>query len=227
MSKDKNGLNKEEETNEPLLSIVTTNTIATPAPSAFATVLENKPTVPEEPKVSLTPKEKVVVETPKPVKKTVYELTYINDTLLEVTLYSYKAPTYANSTSLLLTDFFGKEELYENVLGLSEVKSSCKVEYDQEEVLVNLTKGVVIKSIDEEAWMSLDYVSTKKLFDDAVLRAYRQASAVKTGQVPVKTQQQRRTSSIPIQPAQDQMMDNEQFPVGNIPVNRQPLINDF
>lgn len=226
MSKDKDGLNKEEETNEPLLSIVTTNTIATPAPSAFATVLENKPVVPEEPKVSLTPKA-VVVEAPKQVKKTVYELTYINDTSLEVTLYSYKAPIYANATTLSLTEFFGKELLYENVLGLSEVKSSCKVEYDQEEVLINLTKGVVIKSIDEEAWMSLDYVSTKKLFDDAVLQAYRQASAIKTGHVPVKTQQQRRTSSTPIQPVQDQMMDNEQFPLGNIPVNRQPLINDF
>lgn len=218
MSKEKQ-TDSSEENNEPLLSIVTTNVIqptpvVNPEPSAFNQVLENKPKAPEV--VAPQP----VVKTPvKPAKKTVYEFTYINEVGEEFTIFSYQAPQYVAATTLQVTKFFGKEILYENVLGLSEVNSMCKVEFEEEDVLIDLNKGVVIKSLEEESWMSLDYDATKKIFDEAVLKAYRSASAIQTNPLQPKRK--------PAQAIQQQTGGQDQalYREGNIPVNRGPLVD--
>lgn len=229
MSKDKQH-DSQEENNEPLLSIVTTSPIKAKE-SAFNTVLENKPVAP--PPVQATAQvneivheQPIVVKSlkPEPVKsnkKIVYEFTYIDEHQIEVTIYSYRAPIYASSTQLSVTEFFGKELLHENVLGMSEVKSSCKIEYEQDEVLIDLAKGVVIKSIEEESWMSLDYEATKKIFDEAVLRAYRSASQVQPAAMVNKRKPAANTQ------VNSDLEDPSIYREGNIPVNRGPLIKDF
>lgn len=216
-----------EENGQPLLSVVTTTPIPQAEPikeesSAFSEALTdvmkhkdkqsqyNKPLPP--PAITPTPS----VEPPPVKMDAIYEIVFINELNEEKVVYTAKQPEFRGE-NLFVSNCFGKAILYENILGLNEVRSSCRSDIERGITTIPLNKGVVIKSLKEESWMSLDYEATKKIFDEAVLKAYRiaaqQTASVKVKQNPIPTGA----------PHNNQ----EAYPVGNIPVNRGPLISDF
>lgn len=148
---------------------VTTPPIAPPPP-----VIEEKDLV-QETAYSQT----IVHKLEEPIIELVYEITFlevIGDRKIDKTVYTKDIPLFKEKNVLFISNLFGKENLKEVVLGKREIKASCKRPLEQTEFALDLRNGVLIKTVPEQAWMSSDYESTKKTFDEMVLKAYRELS---------------------------------------------------
>jgi len=190
-----------------------------PKPTATKSVngLEEKVIVAEVPVVE-TPPTPIVPET------IVYEVTYMDGTAEQI-VYARGLPTITEKYILRLYGAFGRSNLREVVLGRKEIKISCNVPLANPDLQIDMRSGLLIKVVSEADWMTREYDDTKKLFDDAVLKAYREmAAAGITAATPqpsgVATGKKK---SVPLPPP-----DNEEhFSVGNIPVTRGPIMGDF
>lgn len=180
--------------------------------------LEEKVIVAEVPIVE-TPPAPIVPET------IVYEITYMEGTVEQI-VYARGLPTITEKYILRLYGAFGRSNLREVVLGRKEIKISCNVPLVNPDLQIDMRSGLLIKVVSEADWMTREYDDTKKLFDDAVLKAYREMAAAGITAVtpqPSGAVATGKKKVVPLPPP-----DNEEhFPVGNIPVNRGPIMGDF
>lgn len=167
--------------------------------------LEDKIIVQEEPKV------KVVV--PPIIPETiVYEISYM-EAQKEQVVYSRNLPVIKDNYLLVLDNAFGRSNLREVVLGRREIKISCMLPLKTPNLTIDMRGGTFIKVVAEQDWMEREYEETKKMFDEAVLKAYREMAAkglTDLGIQPVK-------GVVPVPP---QETEEEEFPVGNITPNK-------
>lgn len=157
-----------------------------------------------------------------PLEMPVYEITFLDpaDGKSEKTLYTTATPIIKDNGMLLVNNAFGCEKLYENIFNQNEIKVNCRKNFENPEFEINTKHSVLIKSIEEQDWMSVDYDQAKEAFDTAVLNAYRTVAKQTPG-----TQNKKVTTK----QTQSQNRGTEQYlhQEGNIPVTRPPLIQDF
>ena len=164
---------------------------------------------------------KPIVQAPETI---VYELTYMEENQEKV-IYTKDLPSFSEKYLLNVGNAFGRSNLKEIVLGRKEIKTSCNNPLSNTELIIDMRGGLLIKVVPEQEWMNRGYDETKKLFDETVLKAYRdlavQGITAPAATQPVKQNAQRRQAPLPAP-------DNENnFPVGNIPVGRAPIISDL
>lgn len=147
----------------------------------------------------------------------VYELTYMEGGI-ETIVYTRDEPSFLEKHLLSIVNGFGRSDLREVVLGKKEIKTSCNKTLPQSQILIDMRGGLLFKVVPEQEWMNRGYDETKKLFDETVLKAYREAATTPSTVVNQKQEDKRR----PIQ-----QEDEGHFSVGNIPVNRGAIMNDF
>lgn len=148
----------------------------------------------------------------------VYEISYQNLKEEEQVVYTKDLPMIAANYQLVLVNAFGMSNLKELILGRREIKISCILPLESSNIVIDMRGGCFIKVVSEQEWMNREYNETKDLFDNAVLKAYREMAAQGITTAPAPTTQ-------PNQPKQKQLpaanqTGEEYFPVGNIPVNR-------
>lgn len=164
----------------------------------------------------------IKLEPPK-VETIVYEISFM-DGKEERVIYSRDLPTVEQKHLLNVVNAFGRSNLRELVLGRREIKISCIGNLDSPNSIIDMRGGVFLKVVAEQDWMEMEYEETKRLFDEAVLKAYREMSAqgiTALVQTPTVTPQ-------PLKEQRRNVPDNEEnFPVGNIPVTRPPILGDF
>jgi hypothetical protein len=164
----------------------------------------------------------VVDDTPvpeAPPKTVVYEVTYVEEGE-EQLVYTKEIPTFLDKYQLEVTNAFGRIPLKEIILGRKKIETSCFNPLEETEFTIDLRGGLLLKVIPEQEWMNRSYSETKKSFDEAVLKAYRDLAAQGITSAPVPT-------PIPQQPAQKgkrppqqqaQQPADDYYPEGNIPV---------
>lgn len=172
----------------------------------------------EENNITVTPTPVVSKVIPAPPETVVYELTYLLNNVEKI-VYTRDIPKF-NSTKfeLNITNGFGRSDLREVVLGQKEIKTSCYITLTESEFTIDMRNGLLIKVISDQDWMSRGYEETKKLFDETVLKAYRETS--QTLPLPVKQEKGRQVAR---QQQHIEDVEENDFPVGNIPVNRTML----
>jgi len=150
----------------------------------------------------------------------VFEFTYyINK--VEKVVYTKTVPIL-NHNMINISNGFGRSDLKEIVLGKKEVKTSCNNPLETPDLSIDMRTGVMIKVIPEQPWMGRDYITTKKEFDETVLRAYREMSTSVTlkDQGKVIVPRAKTTGITPKTPSDIQFVDDDNdYPIGNIPVN--------
>ena len=122
----------------------------------------------------------IVHKVEEPVVELVYEITFIEiqgQVKKDITVYTKDIPVFKEKNILFASNLFGRENLKEIVLKKKEIKTSCKRPLKQTELELDLRNGVLLKVIPEQPWMNSDYESTKKTFDEMVLKAYRELSS--------------------------------------------------
>lgn len=174
-------------------SVKNTIPFMTPPPP----IIEEKDLI-QEPSYTQT----IVHKIEEPVVELVYEITFIEvhgQNKIDRTVYTKDVPVFKTKNILFVSNLFGRENLKEIVLKKKEIKTSCKKPLEQTEFELDLRNGVLLKVIPEQPWMNSDYESTKKIFDEMVLKAYRdlsssnvssegqQTSKVKKGEVDMST----------------------------------------
>lgn len=153
----------------------------------------------------------------------VYELTFQNGET-EMLIYTKTLPVFSDMYQLDIVDAFGRTPLREIVLGRKEIKTSCFTPLKQTQMSIDLRGGLLMKVIPEQDWMNRSYDETKKLFDEAVLKAYRDLAAqgITTPQTTAPKQKQQR------QAPQQQEQERDDYRPGNIPVQRGQIgLKDF
>lgn len=138
-------------------------------------VIEEKDLI-QEPAYTQT----IVHKVEEPIVELVYEITFIEthgQNKVDRTVYTKDVPMFKTKNVLYVSNLFGRENLKEIVLKKKEIKASCKKPLDQTEFELDLRNGVLLKVIPEQPWMNSDYESTKKMFDEMVLKAYRELSS--------------------------------------------------
>ncbi len=152
----------------------------------------------------------------------VYELTFQSGDV-EVLIYTKTLPVFSDLYQLDIVDAFGRTPLREIVLGRKEIKTSCFTPLKQTQMSIDLRGGLLMKVIPEQDWMNRSYDETKKLFDEAVLKAYRDLAAQGIT-TPAASKQKGQQRQAP--PQQEQERDD--YRPGNIPVQRGQIgLKDF
>ena len=210
--------NKPSNTTSSVFTEVTAKTVTQPIVEKKAEVPpvppEKKNPQPSMPKIEK--EEEEIEETNTLVFEVVY---YAGDQ--EVKVYTNKTPTFLPNGAVEIEEAFGKHDLFENVLNVRQVKSSCRVNFEETMLTINATEGLYIKAVQQDRWMYLDYEETKKIFDESVLKAYRELAAQNV-KAPI-VQQGKATNVI----QSSNVVVNEEYQAGNIPVNRPPLIKEL
>lgn len=137
-------------------------------------VFTQKEEVKEKPKEN---KKEPVFKTPD-IKPHVFQLTYYEGEK-ELTFFSQSAPTFIKDKGIdkiVLQDCFKKYIKKENILGKKLVQVSYKGKDKIQQLDIDLRLGVVIKSIEETAWMRVEQERAEKMFTEKVLAEYRALS---------------------------------------------------
>lgn len=158
----------------------------------------------------------------------VYELTFMKDSIEQI-VYTRDLPIINEKFLLNITNAFGRSNLREVVLGKREIKISCNSPLIATDLTIDMRAGLLIKVVSEADWMNREYADTKKIFDEAVLKAYREMAAQGiTAQTPNPNQNLVQGKKRPINPKRNPELEDEDFgdyPVGNIPVGGRPLLD--
>lgn len=196
--------------------------VAQPKPIKDANGIEEKIITNEVPVA-----EKPIVEA---VPETiVYEITYMNKGAEQI-VYTRDLPVINEKFILNLTNAFGRSNLREVVLGKREIKISCNSPLTSTDLTIDMRTGLLIKVVSEADWMSREYADTKKLFDEAVLKAYREMAAQGITAAPANQPAQgKKRPNIPVtkqnvHPGYEDYGDDH-YPEGNIPVGGRPMID--
>jgi hypothetical protein len=163
-----------------------------------------------------------VIQAPETI---VYELTYMYDTEERI-IYTKDLPLFLEKHLLSVTNAFGCSNLREVVLGRKEIKTSCNNPLSNPELVIDMRSGLLIKVVPDQDWMNRGYDETKKLFDETVLKAYRDLAAqgiTSASGTPSTEVGKQGKKKAPIQSPENE----EDFPVGNIPVGRGPIMDQF
>jgi hypothetical protein len=170
-----------------------------------------------------------VIEKPVEPEKLVYEVVFMEGRFERI-LYTHVLPTFETTGYLRVDNPFGREDFKENILGRKEISASSRKLLEDSEVFINLKTGILVKGIEEEAWMSRDFEETKNLFDRAVLEAYRAFSAqgiTTTINNPVNKVVKSSTKDKVVQDTPIAEQEINPYQAGNIPVKRPPIIQDI
>lgn len=138
-----------------------------------------KPEENKEPSVFV--QETAVKEEKKPVfeakKEDVryYKIVFI-DNKKKREIFTKKRPVI-NSDKLRVEDPFEKITLKENILNKKVLTLNCKLELDIKELSISLNEGVVISINVKETWMEVDNNTASKIFNERVLKVYRDLTA--------------------------------------------------
>lgn len=218
---------QEAEDNEPLLTIKTVQQEQSPTNKIVETKAVDKSSVftelKEEKPIEIIEK-KPLAKTTQLVKKTqeqttpislVWEMTFVDLNNVENTVYTYEDPIFLQDGMVEVHSAFGKSDLAETILNQTTVQTSCKKNLQEENLTIDVKKGTLIKAIPAQSWMSRDFEATKKVFDEAVLDAYRKVSSEIKSKITQKEQVSKKVPNVV-----------EEYGPGNIPVNRN-IIQDL
>ena len=103
-------------------------------------------------------------------------MTFYEDKEREIVLFSYEKPEFVNELGfekIVLKDCFKKYTLTENVLNKKIIKVAFKGEGTIDKVDLDLRMGVVLKTIEETAWMKIEKDKAERAFHTKVLESYR------------------------------------------------------
>jgi hypothetical protein len=165
------------------------------------------------------------------IEAKVYEITCMaiapNGQKKEAIIYTYNVPTIVPDTPslLIIKTPFGRHDFSEIIFGQKKIEVSCREEIEGNEIIADITCGLLIKYIPEEDWMLRGFEETQVLFEKAVLNAYRSVSQTMSplafsnstqGGAKVVKQQIRKINS------QEELYsyNDEMIRPGNIPINR-------
>jgi len=158
------------------------STKTTPPPIAPAPMQPPPSVIEEKDLVQETNYTRTIIhKNEEPVVELVYEITFIetqSQGKVDRTVYTKDVPIFKTKNVLFVSNLFGRENLKEIVLRKREIKASCKKPLAETEFELDLRNGVLVKVIPEQPWMNSDYESTKKTFDEMVLKAYRELSSL-------------------------------------------------
>ncbi len=155
----------------------------------------------------------------------VYEISYM-DGKEEHVVYSKDLPTVSEKYLLNLSNAFGRSNLKELILGRREIKISCILPLANSDLVIDMRGGAFLKVVTEQDWMTREYDETKKLFDDAVLKAYREYAA--QGVTALPPQQPNGKQPVGKQPQkQIQQQGEDYYPEGNITPDRSEIMGTF
>ncbi len=113
----------------------------------------------------------VIEETLKPHDSCYYITTFIKNEE-EITVYTKEQPLI-ESNLITLHEPFERFTFTEIVLKKKKIESYCFKELEENEIVVNMDEGVLIKTIQEQKWFSRSFEETKKSHDERVLACYR------------------------------------------------------
>lgn len=106
----------------------------------------------------------------------VYEITFMKNEVEQI-VYTRDLPIINEKFLLNISNAFGRSNLKEVVLGKREIKISCNSPLTSTDLTIDMRTGLLIKVVVEADWMNREYADTKKIFDEAVLKAYREMAA--------------------------------------------------
>lgn len=164
-----------------------------------------------------------IITEPLVAENLVYELVFVVGGK-EQTVYTKLNPQFSAKHILKIENAFGKEDLKEVVLGRKEVKACCRKPLEQDYFEIDLRRGAFIKVLEEQNWMNTEYETTKRAFDESVLKAYRDLSTV-APPPPVTGIPATKPATKPVKPAQG---TGPGFGAGNLPIDKnRPRINEI
>jgi len=124
---------------------------------------------------------------PPPLSKTFYNVT-IKEGDKEKSFYT-REPLQLVGVELTLTNSFEKITLHENILNKRKLTLACSSSI-KPVIRVSLVNGVHIQTSEKEAWMEVQLEIAKKLFNERVLKAYREVTTQLTNEISNQTTKQ-------------------------------------
>lgn len=91
-------------------------------------------------------------------------------------IYTNKLPSFT-ATELEIFKAFEKITLKEKILNKKLLQLDCKLELEAKKITISLSNGVLIKHCSKEQWMDVNHSTAEKIFNERVLKAYRDLTA--------------------------------------------------